>query len=116
MSLGERIKQLRKEKNLSQLELAKKVDSDGRQISLYENGKTVPSPETVVKFSLVFNVTVDYLLKENAPRNFFVIDDDELLGYLEEIQKLDNDDRKCLFHMINSFKTKNKIRAFAHEF
>ena len=113
MVLGERIKQLRKEKDWSQAELAQKIDSDGRQISLYENDKTTPSPETIVKLAQIFDVTTDYLLMEDAPRKSFVLDDKELQNYLQYIQSLEPEDKKVLYHIIDSFLTKNKIKSFA---
>jgi len=113
MILGERIKLLRKEKNWSQSELAKKVNSDARQISLYENGKITPSPEMIVKIAQVFEVSTDYLLIEKASKKPLRLDDEKLSSYIDDIQKLEEDDRKCLFHMIDSFKTKSKIKSFA---
>ncbi|NIM16407.1 MAG: helix-turn-helix domain-containing protein [Candidatus Aminicenantes bacterium] len=111
--IGERIRLLRKEKNWSQTELAKKINSDARQISLYENGKITPSPEIIVKIAQVFEVTTDYLLIEKSPKKPFILDDKVLSDYLEDIQNLQEEDRRCLFHMIDSFKTKNKIKSFA---
>jgi len=113
MILCERIRQLRKEKKWSQDELAQKIDSDARQISRYERGKITPSAETIVKLAKVFDVTSDYLLLENTPRKPFKTDDKELLTHLENIDALTNEDRNCLFHIIDSFITKNKIKAFA---
>jgi len=113
MALGEKIRQLRKEKDWSQAELAKKIDSDGRQISLYENDKTTPSPETIVKLAQIFDATTDYLLMEDTPRKAFVLEDKELRKYLQSIESLDTEDKKVLFYIIDSFLTKNKIKSFA---
>ena len=115
MILGERIRLLRKEKNWSQTELAKKVNSDARQISLYENGKITPSPDMIVKLAQIFEVSTDYLLIEKAQKKSFLLDDIELSNYLEDIQSLEEEDRNCLFHMIDSFKTKKRIKSFAQE-
>jgi transcriptional regulator with XRE-family HTH domain len=112
---GERIRLLRKEKNWSQIELAKKVNSDARQISLYENGKITPSPDMIVKIAQVFEVSTDYLLIENAPKKRLILDDENLSSYLEDIKNLEDDDKKCLFHMIESFKIKKRIKSFAQE-
>jgi transcriptional regulator with XRE-family HTH domain len=113
--LGERIKNLRKEKKWHQAELAEKINADARQISRYEKGKINPSVETLVRISQVFDVSVDYLLKENAPKKPFKLDDKELFKYLEDIQNLEEEDRRCLFHIIESFKTKKRIKSFAQE-
>ena len=115
MILGERIRLLRKEKNWSQAELAKKVNSDARQISLYENGKIIPSPEMIVKIARIFEVTTDYLLIDKSPKKPFILNDQKLSDYLDDLQNLEEADKNCLFHMIDSFKTKRKIKSFAQE-
>jgi transcriptional regulator with XRE-family HTH domain len=113
--LGERIKNLIKEKKWHQAELAEKISADARQISRYEKGKINPSVETLVRISQVFGVSIDYLLVENAPKKPFQLDDKELLKYLEDIQNLEEENRRCIFHIIDSFKTKKRIKSFAQE-
>jgi transcriptional regulator with XRE-family HTH domain len=114
--LSKRIRELRKEKKWSQDELAKKIDSaDSRQISRYETGRITPSVETTVKIAQAFDVTTDYLLIENAPRKPFIMEDKEVLKNLENIQKLSEKDRDCLFHIIDALMAKKKIKSFAQE-
>ena len=47
VSLGEKLKQLRKEKGWSQDELAFHAQIDGRQVSRYENDRVMPSVEVI---------------------------------------------------------------------
>ncbi len=68
MPIGEQIKNLRKERGWSQADLATKINGDAGHISRYENGKITPSVEAIVKFAELFDVSVDYLLVEDAPR------------------------------------------------
>ena len=56
MSLGEKLKQLRKEKSWSQDEFAQQGQIDGRQVSRYENDRVVPSLEVIVKIAKAFDV------------------------------------------------------------
>jgi len=63
-----RLKTLRTEAGWSQAELAEKIDSDARQVSRYENNKVAPGLEAVIRMAQVFNVTVDYLLVDDAER------------------------------------------------
>ncbi len=113
--LNERIKTLRKERNWSQAELAEKIGADGRQISRYENGKITPSVETIVKIAQIFDVSTDYLLKENSPKKSFVFENKDLQKLIESFQKISDEDKKCLTYIIDSFMTKNKIKSFAQE-
>ena len=113
MIYGERIKQLRKEKKWSQDELANKIDADGRQVSRYERGKITPSVETLAKIAKAFEVTVDYLLVEEAPRKAFIIEDKELTKYINNFHLLTEEEKKCLYLIIESFLVKKKIKNFA---
>ena len=54
VSIGERITQLRKAKNLSQDELAKQIDSSRVMIGKYERGDNSPSLEVIVKLAKAF--------------------------------------------------------------
>jgi len=111
--IGDRIRLLRKEKNWNQAELAEKIEADSRQISRYEKGKVNPSVETLIKVAEVFDVSFDYLLSEDSTRQPFQTDDKELLKYMKNIQVLDGEDKKCLYHIIDAFFTRNKIKSFA---
>lgn len=113
MVLFKQIKILRKEKKWSQAELGNKIGGDARQISRYENGKIIPSAETIVKIAKVFDVSTDYLLLDNAPRKAFDIEDPILLKRVESLQALGEEDKACLFHIIDAFLTRNQIKSFA---
>lgn len=60
--IGNRIKGLREEKRMSQLELAKALNISNTTLSQYENGLRTPSDEIKIKIANYFNVSVDYLL------------------------------------------------------
>lgn len=63
MKLGEQIKILRAEQNLSQEELAEKVFVSRQSISNWENGKTYPDIKSLLLLSEVFSVSLDTLIK-----------------------------------------------------
>lgn len=60
--IGNRIKGLREEKRMSQLELAKALNISNTTLSQYENGLRTPSDEIKIKIANYFNVSIDYLL------------------------------------------------------
>lgn len=64
-----RIKQLRKEKGLSQAQLAKEVGISNQIISFYENNKREPKIETWQALANFFNVSVPYLQGIEDKRN-----------------------------------------------
>ena len=57
-----RIKDLREDRDLRQLDVAQAIGIDQRSLSNYETGKTNPDSETVIKLANFFGVTCDYLL------------------------------------------------------
>jgi len=57
-----RLKQLRKEKKLSQLRLAIDLDMNQNTISRYENMEREADYITLIRFADYFNVSLDYLL------------------------------------------------------
>ena len=59
--LGQRIKELRKIKGLTQEQLAEKMEIDQRNLSKIECGKSNPTPETIEKIIEVLNIN-PYLL------------------------------------------------------
>lgn len=61
------IKTLRKQHGYSQAELAKKLNVHQTAISQWENGRTSPDKETLIKISELFNVSLDSLLKDLIP-------------------------------------------------
>ena len=62
LTLGEKIRLLREEKELNQTELGKAVNMTQRKVSYIENDKYEPSVEDIKAFCRFFNVSADYLL------------------------------------------------------
>lgn len=66
MFKGDRLKELRKGKNLSQQNLADMVGVSKSLICCYESGKRNPSLENIIAFIQIFGVTSDYLLGSDS--------------------------------------------------
>jgi transcriptional regulator with XRE-family HTH domain len=64
-----RLELLRKEKNLSQNALAKKINMTQQRISAYEKGKREPDIETLKQFAEFFQCTIDYITGKSNVRN-----------------------------------------------
>ncbi|MEG9429814.1 MAG: helix-turn-helix transcriptional regulator [Christensenellaceae bacterium] len=58
---GERLKALRLEKGLGQVQLAKELNVSKSVISLWETGGSEPTLNNLVKIAAYFNVSIDYL-------------------------------------------------------
>jgi transcriptional regulator with XRE-family HTH domain len=62
MVFGERLKELRTERKISQMELAKATGISQSAIAKWELGKTEPTASALIRLSEYFSETVDYLL------------------------------------------------------
>lgn len=62
MKIGKLIRELRREKGLTQTELANEISTTQDTISLWELGKSYPDIVNVVKICKFFGVSADYLL------------------------------------------------------
>ena len=68
MKLDEKLVHLRKEKGLTQLELAEAVKVSRQAVSKWESGGGIPSTENLRGLSELYGVPVDYLLNGNAEK------------------------------------------------
>lgn len=59
---NERIKQLRKERHISQTEIGIKIGLSQKQISHLEVGRNEPDIKTIYRYCDYFNVSADYLI------------------------------------------------------
>ena len=83
LTLGERIKILRLEMDLTQAQLAERLNVERSTISTYECGtRTVPIHH-VIPLARIFHVTTDYLLGYSPYRNI-----DDLLLHSDNIEEL----------------------------
>lgn len=62
MTIAEKIKQLRKDNNMTQEDLAEKLNVSRQTISKWETNITIPDADNIVAISKLFNITTDELL------------------------------------------------------
>ena len=67
MNFPEKLYSLRKSKNFSQDELAEKLGVSRQAVSRWEMGTAEPSAQNLIELSNLFGVSIDYLLKDEAP-------------------------------------------------
>lgn len=64
MVFSEKLKTLRKEKNISQEQLAEKIHVSRQAITKWESGNGIPDIENLIAISALFNESIDSLLSE----------------------------------------------------
>ena len=66
MKLSEKLYSLRKKSGLSQEQLAEQLNVSRQAISKWESDVSVPESEKLIVISTYFNVSVDYLIKDDV--------------------------------------------------
>lgn len=66
MNLNEKISELRKNNNMSQEELANKLNVTRQSISLWETNQTIPTLDNLIEMSNIFNISLDELCKNEV--------------------------------------------------
>lgn len=94
VEFGNRLRQLRKDRKLTQQQLAELIGVKNGVISFYELGDRIPSPEVLRKLALALHVTADYLL--GIERNATL-----------DASGLDEQDRLVVQMMIGRLREKN---------
>ena len=97
-----RLKQLRKEKNMSQEELAKKLHLKRSAISKYETGTISLSDSLIMELTELFDVSSDYLLcKTDIPNSakMAILTDGVEFAFLEGYRQLSDADREVINQM-----------------
>lgn len=91
--LSERLQHLRKQKDITQEEIAKYIGVTRPAYSAYEGGKRTPDYNTLQKLADYFNVTTDYLLGRTvnpAPPDKItssISDDSELIEFWDKLKE-----------------------------
>lgn len=81
MNFHEKLKQERKKLNLSQEDLANKINISRQSISKWELGKGYPNIETLIELSELFDITVDELLKGDDFLKDKIVEDSKKLKH-----------------------------------
>lgn len=100
MLMGDKIQKLRKERGWSQKHLAEIIGTSGPIVGRYERSEMTPSVEVAKKLAESFKVTLDYLVDDTD--SIADIKDKAMLQRLTDIEKLDQEDRTTIVHVIDS--------------
>jgi transcriptional regulator with XRE-family HTH domain len=107
----ERLRMLRMQKGLSQIDLAKLAKVNSNHISRYERGESKPTAKYLKILAECLEVSTDYLYdgteKDAAVADF---EDREFLKIFKEAESLEEKDKEILKVVIESFLARKKIK------
>ena len=123
LDFKQRLKNLRKEKNITQVELGKILNVSKQTISGYENGASFPPQDILDKLTRYFDVSSDYILcKTNIKKPQDIdegfaelLNDPELLVAFKDLMNLSDSDKQEIINYIK-FKKNRTQKSPKHTF
>jgi transcriptional regulator with XRE-family HTH domain len=114
MKVGEKIKQIRKDKGLQQKAVALEVGLDQSNYNKVENGAREPSLEVLQKLSAILGVSIDELLspEDNKNPSLVTVEDKTISEKIRLMEQLEEEDKNVLYRMLDTMLTKQKFQNF----
>jgi len=97
MTISERIRLIRQQKNISQNELAKTAGINVKSLSRYELGSSIPPANALKAIADALGVSADALLSDENSQ----IKDKELYKKFETIQDMGGDTKKMIVNFLD---------------
>lgn len=107
MSFGQRMIQVRKEKNMSQEQLAKALKATPTTIGRYERDEVKPSIEVALKIAQVLEVSLDYLTGYSKT----ALKDKKMIERINTILSLEEKDREGILYAIDGLIRSAKLKT-----
>ena len=112
MTFGEKLRQLRKRKKLTQEQMAELIEIHESHVGRYEKDLSSPTAQVLIRISKLFNVSTDYLLFDDRsePSTSLKISDNELFTQFQEVDKMSEDKRELIKRIISMAINEDKIK------
>lgn len=110
-SIGDRIKELRDQHDLSQQELADKIKISKSQLNRYENRGVQPPADVLNKLADKLDSTVDFLINGNKDEKAkATLKNNELLNKFKEMEAMPDEEQNALLTVISAYLRDYKSR------
>jgi transcriptional regulator with XRE-family HTH domain len=112
---SERLRELRRQRNLSQAALGKIVGLHVIHIGRYERGISKPSADALKRLAEALGVTTDYLLEGKANEVARAkLEDKDLLDMFREVEAFTDDEKFVVKKILDALITKRKLQGLTH--
>lgn len=112
----ERLKQLRKEKGMTQIDLAKALDVSSGTVAMWETGKRKPSFDMFDRLTALFDKRIDYILGTSDDPAPLKAGEGETLVKGEWIVQEEYEDIMRKFSLLDEFGQKTVASVLRSEF
>ncbi len=114
VTIGQRIRTLRKQKGLSQAELGELIGSDAGRVSRYEAGRITPSADALIRIAETFDTSLDHLLIDNIPPRPLHSIENILGNRLHQLTELDTTDINTITNIIDGLLAKHRLKTITN--
>lgn len=107
MAFKDRLKELRRNRGITQEELAKILNIPESSIRRYESSDSgYPSPKRVSSMADYFGVSTDYLYERDSDPIYIkeLADRSYRAKLIDEVKDMDEDDAKNVYHIVKKIK------------
>ncbi|MEZ5307879.1 MAG: helix-turn-helix transcriptional regulator [Pyrinomonadaceae bacterium] len=108
--LGQRIKQLRKDKGWTQKELANRIGTSPAQLNKYEASHNTPPLDKLILFAEVLTTTADYLITGNLSENV-PISNTRLVQRLQLIDQFEPEEKETAIKLLDALIAKHNMES-----
>ena len=107
-ALGQRIKQLRKQKGWTQKQLAIRIDASHAQLNKYESGQNTPPLDRLILLAEVLDTSVDHLIggHHNAEPPIY---NARLIQRFQTIEAFDKEERELVIQLLDAIIAKHNM-------
>ena len=108
-NFSKRLAQLRKERSISQKQLAEAIGIHYTQVRRYEAGSSQPTLDVLRAIATTLNISADVLLFDESERQIH----DDFRPHLEALSRLDPDERKVVKDVLDALLLKHNAKQWA---
>lgn len=112
MNLAHNIKEIRKQKAISQKQIAIEVGIDQAQYSRVESGKVEPTITSLTKIAKALGVKIVDFFSDSTPLKEVHSYDKDLLERLQLLDQLDDNEKKSICSIIDIAISKKKLKDY----
>lgn len=105
-----RLKELRKQKDLTQKELALRIGANYQQLNKYECGLHTPPLDKLVSLAEALDTTVDYLLTGDPEQNVS-LHNTQLLERFKALESFNPQDQEMVITLIDAMIVKQRVES-----
>ena len=112
IDFGKNLSDIRKSRQLTQLELANLLEVQPRMIGRWEQGKAKPQFDYIIRLAQILEVSLDYLLLGEAGQNSpqFEVKNKKLKELCKQIDQLGSEDQEIICHFLDMAVRQDKLK------